>query len=517
MLDRSAAVPRVYWRTPIIIVICATALIAFLHFSERVESYIAAYSISILIVVTVIAVLIWFVRSRGFSRRTRRRVTLWFLAIVVFSAAAVKLTTRREGVLNGIGFPRLVWRWSPRADADLPAIAGSRQPVDLATTTSQDFPEFLGPGRHNAVDGVALSRDWSKPPKLLWHRRVGLGWSSFAVVGNFAVTQEQRGESELVVCYDIATGEPRWSHAHDHTRFVDSQGGDGPRATPTILGGRVYAMGATGILDCLDGATGSPIWSVNVIPNPDRNFGWGKSCSPLIVDDLVIVTGGKGGPSLLAYGLASGLPAWSVGRESTSYASPILTTFVGMRQIISVNADSVASYAPVDGRMLWTFNWPGSMPKNIQPMPLDNDRLLISAGYGLGTTVLKISDNNGSFSARPMWTSRRLKPKLTNNAIVGRYVFGLDDPGVMTCLDLALGERMWRDGAYGFGQLLRVDDLILVECESGEVALIDPRPDALHELGRFTALQTRTWSGPALSGHRLLVRNDQEAACYELP
>jgi len=517
MHEEITSAHRIRWQTPVIIVACAVTVIAFLHFSERVESYIAAYSISFLIVLTVVAVLVWFVRSPGFTRRTRRRVTLSFLAIIVFSAAAVKLTTRREGVINGIGFPRLVWRWSSRADADLPVIAASHQPVDLTTTTAHDFPEFLGPGRHNAVDGVPISHDWSKPPKLLWHRRVGLGWSSFAVVGDFAVTQEQRGESELVVCYDIVTGEPRWSHAHDHTRFVDSQGGDGPRATPTIVGGRVYVMGATGILDCLDGATGNLIWSVNVILNPDRNFGWGKSCSPLIVDDLVIVTGGKGGPSVLAYHTADGSPVWSFGTESCGYASPILATLAGTPQTVTINAGSVTSHDPADGRQLWRFTWPGSMPKNIQPIPLDGERLLLSAGYGLGTLVLIVQSDNGTLSVSPIWTSRHLKPKLTNDVISGNYVYGLDDPGVLTSLDLSTGQRMWRDGAYGFGQLLRVGDVILVECESGEVALIDPRPDALHELGRFTALQSRTWSGPALSGHRLLVRNDREAACYELP
>ena len=517
MGEKSSLPPQARWRAPVIILACAAAAIAFLHFSERVESYIAAYAISLAIVFTVIALLSWFVRSSGFSRRLRRSVTLSFLAIIAISATALKLMTRRDGVINGIGFPRLVWRWSARPDADLPTIAGLRKPIDLSTTTAQDFPEFLGPGRRNAVDGVVLSRDWSKPPRLLWRRRVGLGWSSFAIVGDFAVTQEQRGENELVVCYELATGEPRWSHAHEHTRLVDSQGGDGPRATPTILGGKVYAMGGTGILDCLDGATGNLVWSVNVIPNPDRNFVWGKSCSPLIVDELVIVTGGRGGPSLLAYRRKDGSPDWSYGTESCGYASPVLATLAGTRQIVTVNAASVSARDPTDGHLLWRFDWPGSMPKSIQPMPIDSDHVLLSAGYGLGTLLLNVQSHNGAMSVAPIWTSRHLKPKLTNNVVSGNYVYGLDDPGILTCLDLATGKRMWRDGAYGFGQLLRVGDLIVVECESGEVTMIDPRPDALHELGRFTALQNRTWSGPALSGHRLLVRNDQEAACYELP
>lgn len=389
--------------------------------------------------------------------------------------------------------------------------------MDLAATTANDFPEFLGPGRRNAITGVSLSRDWSKPPRMLWRQPIGIGWSSFAVVGSSAITIEQRGNQELVVCYDVQTGKPQWAHSHENARFTDSQGGDGPRSTPTISGGRVYAMGATGILDGLDGATGNAIWSHNVLSDPDRNLSFGKSCSPLIVDDMVVVTGGPGGPSLLAYRATDGSRLWSAGTESSAYASPILATLAGARQIITVNAASITAHDPADGHVLWRFNWPGSMPKTIQPIALDGDRLLISAGYGLGTTMLKVASDGTTFSVSPLWTSRHLKPKLSNNVVHGDFVYGLDDPGVLTCLNLSTGKRAWRDGSYGFGQLLLVDDLILVECESGQIALVEASSDALHELGRFTALQSRTWSCPALAGHLLLVRSDHEAACYELP
>lgn len=489
-----------------------------MHFSERVESYIAAYLISAVIVLATVGLFVWFVRFSGFDAAVRRRGALGFIAAIILAAAAIKLTTRVQGVINGVGVPKLVWRWSPRVGSELPLVAvENHATLDLTQTTPQDSPEFLGPGRRNAVEGIGLARDWSHAPRLLWRQSIGAGWSSFAAVGPWAVTQEQRGDRELVVCYEIATGKPQWVHADDHTRFVDSQGGDGPRATPTISSGRVFAMGATGILNCLDGSNGKVIWARHVIDEASQNLTYGKSCSPLIVDDKVVVTGGRRGPSLVAYGAMDGTPAWSNGSESPGYASPILTTLAGVRQIVTVNAHSVTAHDPADGHVLWRFDWPGSMPKNIQPIPLEGDRLLISAGYGLGTTLLKVKATGGALSVNTVWTSHHLKPKLTNNVVRGNYVYGLDDPGVLTCLDLSTGKRMWRDGSYGFGQLLLVDDLLLVQCESGDVALVDPSPDALHEIARFEALQSRTWSSPALAGHRLLVRNDQEAACFELP
>jgi outer membrane protein assembly factor BamB len=276
-------------------------------------------------------------------------------------------------------------------------------------------------------------------------------------------------------------------------------------------------MGATGILDCLDGTTGRVFWSRNILDAPDHNQPFGKSCSPLIVDDEVVVTGGIKGPSLAAYRLRDGSTAWTAGTACPAFASPILATLAGTRQIITVNCNSVTGHDPEDGHQLWRFDWPGTMPKTIQPIPIDADHVLISAGYGLGTTLLKVISNGGSLSVTPVWTSRHLKPKLSNSIVRGNFVYGLDDPGILTCLDLSSGKRMWRDGSYGFGQLLLVNDLILVECESGQVALVEANSGGLHELGRFQALQTHTWSGPALSGHILLVRSDRQAACFELP
>jgi outer membrane protein assembly factor BamB len=511
------SLPKISWRIPMIVGVVAATIIGIVHVSERIESYVAAYLIPCIVLLAAFSILIWFRQSPGFRETTRRRGTWIFVGSVLLVAGVGKLAARREGVISGVGFPRLVWRWSPRLGDDLPPIAVSHQTVDLSTTTSDDFPEFLGPGRRNAVEGVVLSRDWSKPPRLLWQKPIGLGWSSFAVVGSSAITQEQRGDSELVVCYDLATGNPVWSHSHDHTRFVDSQGGDGPRATPTISGGRVYAMGATGILDCLDGATGNSIWSQAVLPSPENNVVWGKSCSPLIVDDLVTVTGGRNGPTLIAYHKNDGSLAWSNGTDTPAYASPMLATLAGIRQIVTMNVGGVTAHDPADGRLLWRFDWPNRMPKNVQPIAVDADHLLLSAGYSMGSLVLQLEPSNGAIKTSTIWTSRHLRPKFSNSVIYKNCVYGIDDPPAMTCLELSTGKRMWRDGSYGFGQLLRVGNLMLVECESGEVALVDPQPDALHELGRFKALKDRTWSGPALVGHRLLVRNDQEAACYELP
>ena len=512
---------RVRWRAPIVIAALALAAIVALHQREWIESYVAAYATAFVVILATVALAAWFALASGLPARARFRGLGIFAGVVVAAIVLVKLTTRVEGTVSGVGVPRLVWKWSARpgegSAALPPAISPIGAPVRLWPVTPQDFPEFLGPGRLNRVYGAGLSKDWSTAPRQLWRQPIGLGWSAFAVVGSYAVTQEQRGESELVICYEVATGKARWEHANQNARFSEWQGGDGPRATPTIVDGMVYAMGATGILDCLDGQTGKLVWSHNILTDAHtRNQEYGKSCSPLVFDHLVIVTGGSGGPSLAAYDKANGSAVWAAGDETPGYASPIAARLAGADQILTVNAHSVTAHGPSDGRILWRFNWPGSMPKNIQPVALDGDRVLISAGYGLGTTILQVHFNRGEFWVTPTWTSRHLKPKLSNVAVRGNYVYGLDD-GILTCVDLATGKRMWRGEEYGFGQVLGVDDLLLVQAESGDVAIVDAAPDAFRELGRFSAIAGKTWTGPALAGHHLLVRNDHEAACYLLP
>ncbi len=233
------------------------------------------------------------------------------LVLVLAAVAAV----RPEGVTGDI-HPRWKWRWAPRADSELPDAekqAADNPPVDLSTTTPGDSPQFLGPNRLATLPDVHLASDWSAaPPKLLWRHPIGAGWSSFAIVGHYGVTQEQRGDEEFVTCYDLDDGKLQWAQATP-VRFEEFLAGVGPRATPTIDEGRVYALGAMGNLHCLDGATGEVLWEHDVVTEtgavPPQ---WGKSSSPLVYDNLVITSaGGPDGKSLVAYDKLDGHLVWS--------------------------------------------------------------------------------------------------------------------------------------------------------------------------------------------------------------
>ena len=510
---------RVRLRFPIAVLIIATLAILALHHREWVETYIGAWGTVAVILLSTLTLLIWFTLFSGLQKKTRVRGFLASLGIAILAGIFLKFAVRVDGTVSGVGVPRLAWKWSPRVGENLSNLEiASTAAVDLAHTTPTDFAQFLGPDRTNALHDIPLGTDWTKqPPKLLWRQPIGLGWGSFAVVGNYALTQEQRAQSELTVCYDVLTGKPLWEHAHDSVRFVEWQGGDGPRSTPTIDGGRVFVMGATGLLDCLDGKNGQPIWSHDVIAETQsKNISFGKSCSPLVTDDLVIVTGGGGGPSLIAYHKSDGSQAWIAGDKTSAYASPVVATLGGVKQILTINGGSAAGFALADGKQLWLYDWPGQMPKVPQPVPLDANRVLLTTGYGIGAVALRIDGSGGAQTATAIWSSRYLKPKLSNVVIRDHYAYGLDD-AILTCLDVNTGKRQWRGDNYGFGQVLLVDDKILIQAETGEVVLVQADPTKAIELTRFSAIEGKTWNNPALSGRRLLVRNDHEAACYELP
>ncbi len=517
----TAPVPprRPRWWPALLVLAAEAGAIAWILTSESVQSWLVFPYTMLSVFASLLLLAAWLLFLSRLGWRNRLIGLGAGVGLMAAIVVGIMLLTRWEGSINGTGMPRLVWKWQPAPDANLAMLEVTKpDAVNLAVSTPDDYPRFLGRGGKGVVDDVGLARDWSRQaPEEIWRRPIGPGWSAFAVVGLCAVTQEQRGDQELVVCYDLRTGEPLWIHANP-ARFHETMGGDGPRATPTIDGGRVYALGATGILDCLEGSSGKPIWSRNILKEHDLpNLIWGKSSSPLILGDLVIVSGGEAPSSLLAYRKDSGKPAWEANEDKASYASPVAMTLAGVPQVVSVNAASAAGHDPANGKLLWKYDWPGDMAKCSQPVALGGDRVFISAGYGLGAVVLQVkaAATKGSQEVSEVWKNKNLKTHFTNVVLRDEFAYGLDD-GILECVSLATGERKWKAGRYGHGQVLRVGDVLLVQAESGDVVMVEASPAGHHELGRLHALHAKTWNNPVVAGPYLLVRNDQEAACYRL-
>ncbi len=463
--------------------------------------------------VALLAALIWFLAGSALPWRTRA-IGGGLIAALLLTGLA---TLRFAGVTGDVR-PIFAWRWS-RSASEVPAIDLDTVPALDTRPTLADSPQFLGPRRIGVIDGVLLARTWEGvAPRELWRRSIGAGWGSFAIQGDIAVTLEQRGEQEAVVAYALLTGEPVWYYAYD-ARYDNPVAGLGPRSTPTIVGDRVYSMGATGQLTAIDLASGQLLWARDVLQDNDaRPPGWGKSCSPLVLGGRVVVSaGGRAGRSLVAYATVSGEPLWSGGDSGSGYSSPLLATLARVPQILILNADSLASHDPLSGAELWSVPWPSGQPNVAQPLVVGPNAVVVSSGYGTGAKRIELApDDNGALVPRIVWESIRLKAKFAHFVLHDGTIYGLDD-GILTAIDPVTGARLWKRGRYGHGQLLLVEDLLLVQAERGDLVLVNPNPIGLNELGRVPALAGKTWNVPTMAGNRLLVRNDREAALFELP
>jgi outer membrane protein assembly factor BamB len=391
------------------------------------------------------------------------------------------------------------------------------------TKPGADWPGFRGPGRDGVVHGVRIATDWAaSPPVEVWRRAVGPGWSSFAVSGGFVYTQEQRGDDEIVSCYEEATGAPVWTH-RDAARFFESNGGPGPRGTPTLAGGRVYTLGAMGILNALDARDGAVAWSRDAASDtegtPSMAGGikkvpdWGFSSSPLVLDDLVIVAVAG---QLIGYDRATGNPRW-LGPEGggVSYSSPQLATIGGVPQVVLASGAGLTSVSPADGQPLWQHKWRGF--PIVQPAFTSDGDVLLAVASDSGTRRLAVAPGAAGWTVEERWTSRGLKPYFNDFVVHEGHAYGFDGR-ILACIDLADGHQTWKGGRYGNGQLVLLAEqgVLLVLSEEGELALVGATPDAFHELARIPAIQGKTWNHPALAGDTLLVRNGEEMVAFRL-
>jgi len=463
-----------------------------------------------------LALVVWAVVCGRLADGPRRLA----LVAAILAGCGVFACLRTEGVTGGFR-SQFAWRWTKTAEQQLLDRAGA-EPAGVPASAAKaaagaDWPGFRGPHRDAAVTGVRIKTDWTaNPPKELWRRAVGPGWSSMAVHGGLLYTQEQRGEFEVVACYDLASGKPVWTH-RDATRFWESNGGAGPRGTPAIHDGRVYALGATGIVNALDAPSGALLWTRNVASDAGVKVpGWGFSGSPLVVGDLVIVAASG---RLVAYSLVNGDPRWLGPKGEEGYGSPHLATIGGVTQVLLLSGSGLVSVAPADGRVLWNHPWKGFA--SLQPTLTADGGVLIatsSPGGGIGTRRLAVTQGPGGWTAKELWTSTGLKPYFNDSVVHDGYAYGFDG-AVLSCIDLRDGKRMWKGGRYGSGQMLLLADqgLLLVVSEEGELALVAAAPGQFTELARFPAMNDKTWNHPVVAGDILVVRNGREMVAFRLP
>ncbi|QDT34557.1 PQQ-binding-like beta-propeller repeat protein [Thalassoglobus polymorphus] len=438
-------------------------------------------------------------------------------------------------------------------------VASTEKIEQVAQFSPEDVPAYRGIHRDGVVIGPELRTDWeSNPPTELWRHPIGGGYSSFSIVDPIVITMEQRGKHEAVVSYDIETGNEFWEHRYP--AYFNALGGPGPRSTPTIHQNAVYSFGCYGDLYCLDLKTGKPKWHVNVLQQfqlPTTT--WGMTSSPLIHNDHVIVNiGGLKNPTksaleqqgngLVAYKLDTGDFSWKSeglpdpnlelkefktgvdavegihGVTIPGYSSPMLAEISGQEVILNFDGAGFRGNDPNTGKELWSRPFvAGDYINVVQPLVLDENRVMFSAGYAAGSVLLELKYSDNSWTQNEIWASTQLRSKFSNPVYYNGYIYGLDE-GIMVCLDPKTGKRKWKGGRtelrgrYGHGQMLLWDDHIVLLTEKGDLVLIEPDPERLIEASVLKVLSedAKTWNPLAIAYGKALVRNATEIACYDL-
>jgi outer membrane protein assembly factor BamB len=463
---------------------------------------------------------VWLVASKKAASRVRRW-GLWATILLVWGGC----TLVRWNGLSGDQESDVHWRWERTAEelflAEHSRSTGGAADDSAAAVelTAGDWPEFRGPHRDGRIEERGLALDWkTTPPRLAWKKRVGPSWSSVIVVGGRLYTQEQRGQAEVVVCYEAATGRELWAH-EEAGRFTESVSGPGPRATPTFAQGRIYAAGASGKLSCLDAASGRAIWSRDLVTETGASVPqWAFSTSPLVVEGLVVAfAGGPEDNGLLAYRAETGEPVWKVAAGNTSYSSPQLASLDGTTQILFLSDRGLIGIEPATGIVLWERSLvEGKMQvPAIQSHVIGGTEVVVQHGDRL--SLLDVHHRDDAWSVAPRWVSRALRPSFNDVVVHEGAIYGFDE-GIFCCVDLQTGKRRWKGGRYGHGQvmLLAEQSLLLVVTEKGKAILLATNPERQEERGQFQAIKGKTWNHPVIAHGRLYLRNDEEMVCYLL-
>ena len=485
------------------------ALAAFLaHITMRVALWIYGIPLAMFAITTAL----FFTRQK--SSGERRMAVLAGLFLIFGSFTLFRL----EGFTGGY-VPELSWRWaSYQSLTTTPALDEGNRPWQLDAESG--WSSFRGPTGNGAFRGPDHPLDWrSTPPQELWRIPVGAGWSSFAYASGRLFTQEQRGEDEVVSCYDVETGANLWQH-RDNVRFTDMVAGPGPRSTPALADGRLFSLGATALLNALDASDGTLLWQRDLVAEVEALLPvWGFSGSPLVVDDKVVVyAGGKEDNGLLAYDVHEGEMVWRVLSKGMNFSSAQQMRLADQHVILFADSTGLLAIAPKDGDLLWRYkpaDWEGA--PIVQTQQIGPNDLVIPLGDGSGLARVKVQYSDGEWDLQEVWSSRGLKPSFNDFVFHRGHLYGFDQ-NIFACLDVETGQRCWKKGRYGFGQMIlleNTDQLVLVG-EKGEVLLLAADPSKHQEMGRVPVLEGKTWNHPIVADGRLIVRNGSEAVALDL-
>ena len=399
-----------------------------------------------------------------------------------------------------------------------------------------DWPGYRGP-QGNGHSPEQISKSWPPGgPRVVWRVPSRGGFSSLVVADGVAAGMELRdfggADQEAVVVRDAATGKELWARGLGTVKTGDggqagasgNDGGDGPRSTPAISGGRVYTFSAKLVLHCHDARTGAEVWKHDLVKEySGRNISWQNAQSPVVEGGLVLVAGGGAGQSLLAFDKATGAVRWKAFDETITHATPVVSEILGRRQAIFFLKSGLLAVDPGTGKELWRYAFPFAISTAASPV-VAGDIVYCSAGYGVGAGAARIVREGDGFVAKEVYRKAGNKPLanhwstpvLHEGHLYGMFQFKEYGSGPVKCVDVATGAVKWEKPGFGPGHVIAIDRHVLALSDSGELVLIRATPSGYEEVVRADVLPGKCWTTPVISGGHVFARSTQEAVCLDV-
>jgi outer membrane protein assembly factor BamB len=378
-----------------------------------------------------------------------------------------------------------------------------------------NWPQWRGPNRDGVSKETGLQKQWpAQGPSLVWKAAgAGRGYSSFSIANGRLYTMGLRGDREFVIAFDLANGEEVWATPHGSAFRNDR--GDGPRGTPTIDGDRLYALGGSGDLSCLDARSGKIVWTKNVLKEfGGSNIQWGISESPLVMGDKVMVNAGGRNASIVALNKDNGAVIWKSQSDEAGYSSAIPLQVNGGTQVVFFTAQRALGLDANDGKLLWEYGKPANNVANVATPIARGNRVFFSSDYGTGGGVVEIKADG---RAQEIYFTKDMRNHHSSSVLVGDYLYGFSS-SVLTAMKFDTGEIAWRDRSVGKGSLVYADGNLYCFSENGVVGLVEATPTGYHEKGRFRIQQGElpTWTHPVVAGGRLYLRDQDTIYAFDV-
>lgn len=380
-----------------------------------------------------------------------------------------------------------------------------------------DWPQWRGVNRNGVSPETGLAKSWpAGGPPLVWKAQgLGAGYAAFSIAGGRLFTQGQRGNQQFVLAIDIKTGKKIWETPTGGS-FNESRG-DGPRGTPTVDGERLYALAADGALVCLETVTGKKIWTVDLMKRfQSQVINWGISESPLVDGNLLIVTPGGRGASVVALNKTSGETIWKSQSDEAGYSSAIAFDLGGIRQIAVLTGDAAIGLNIKNGELLWRYDKVSNRTANVATPIYRDGHVFFSTDYGTGCALLKLTAGDG-IKATEVYFSREMKNHYSSSVLVGDYLYGFSS-SILTAMKFQTGEVAWRDRSVGKGSVTYADGKLYLYSENGVVGLAEATPAAYKEISRFQIPRGSypTWTPPVMSDGKMYLREQDNLYCYDI-